>query len=288
MSTINLRSWSQYAKIISEIRDKYGIIKEGKGQKSLILFRGQPNDKWKLETTLERYSKDKWTLKSYAELVGRCAPEVESFTGRDFKLPEYWKFSSHIEKEFDEAHRSGFAFQMLVKPALYDYLAYLRHHRFPSPLLDWSRSPYVAAYFAFFSTGKESETVSLYAFVERPFGIKGYDYRRARIEVLDPYTKSHRRHFQQQSYYTVCYKPIVERKDLIFACHDDIFSEKQAYTDEQLGQDIFIKINIPITEKIKALNELNDFNINAFNLMQSEDALMDTMAFKEIAMKENP
>jgi hypothetical protein len=39
---------------------------------------------------------------------------------------------------------------------------------------------------------------------------------------------------------------------------------------------------------MRALSDLNDFNINAFNLMQSEDALMNTMAFKEIKMKENP
>jgi len=31
----------------------------------------------------------------------------------------------------------------------YEFMAYLRHNGFPSPLLDWTRSPYVAAYFAF-------------------------------------------------------------------------------------------------------------------------------------------
>src|SRR5579871_975887 len=35
----------------------------------------------------------------------------------------------------------------------YDYMAYLRHHGFPSPLLDWTRSPYVAAFFAFRDLG---------------------------------------------------------------------------------------------------------------------------------------
>jgi len=131
--------------------------------------------------------------------------------------------------------------------------------------------------------------VSLYAYIERPLGCKGYEPKGVRIEVLDPYTKSHRRHFQQQSYYTVCYKPtIAEKKDLNFVCHEDIFIEKQAFQDDQLGQDIFVKLNIPVTEKTKALSNLNEYNINAFSLIQSEDSLMDTMAFKEIAMKENP
>ena len=237
---------------------------------------------------LERYSRNDWTLKSYAELVARCAPEVESFTGKDFRLPQYWEINRHFQKRYDQVHESRFAFQMLVSPVLYDYLAYLRHHRFPSPLLDWSGSPYVAAFFAFSTAQKEAEAVSVYVFIETVNGFKGYDPKGSKIEVLDPYTKSHRRHFRQQSYYTVCHKPTAEKKDLVFVCHEDIFSEKQAYKDEQLGQDIFIKIDIPMAEKLKALSDLNDFNINTFSLMQSEDALMDTMAFKEISMKENP
>jgi hypothetical protein len=31
----------------------------------------------------------------------------------------------------------------------YDFMTRLRHHGFPSPLLDWPQSPYTAAFFAF-------------------------------------------------------------------------------------------------------------------------------------------
>ena len=44
-------------------------------------------------------------------------------------------------------------------------MAYLRHHGFPSPLLDWSRSAYVAAYFAFNKAVEASNgRVSIYVF----------------------------------------------------------------------------------------------------------------------------
>jgi FRG domain len=245
MSTFNLKYWSSFGEKITEIRKQYGLLRNSTKEKNRILFRGQSNAEWKLTSTLERYSlSNNWSVNSYTKLVNLCAPEIESFTGRDFKLPEYWDLIRDFEKEYGHAHKSSFAFHMLIQSKLYDYWAYLRHHQFPSPLLDWSASPYVAAYFAFANPDKTSEEVSVYAYIERPYGQKGFEIEGTRIEVLHPYTKSHRRHFQQQSYYSVCYQPIPEKKDFLFSSHEDIFLEKQNFPDDKLGQDIFIKIRV--------------------------------------------
>ena len=53
------------------------------------------------------------------------------------------------------------------------------------------------------------------------------------------------------------------------------------------NQNVLIKINIPRTEKINALSYLYDFDINSFSLMQTEDSLSKTLAFKGLELKGN-
>lgn len=87
----------------------------------------------------------------------------------------------------------------------YDFLAHLRYQGFPSPLLDWTGSPYVAAYFAF-ARAQRSERVSIYVFVERPKNMKIGGSVEPTIHGFGPNIRTQKRHFRHQSRYTMCVK----------------------------------------------------------------------------------
>lgn len=156
------------------------------------------------------------------------------------------------------------------------YMAYLRHHGFPSPLFDWSRSPYVAAYFAFANACEDvNGQVSIFVLCERtskPWG----NNEMALVYRLGPYVKTHQRHVLQQSDYTVC---LSFGEEWRFESYDSVFQKGR-------HQQAFCwKFTIPATERIKVLALLDEYNLNAFSLLGSEESLMETLATRELGFR---
>ncbi len=270
MCLIELDSWEQFPVQIERIRNKYSAHQDaGFVQRNLILFRGQANSEWGLKTTLERFSKISWTLRSYYGLALRCAPQIESFTEKNLQLPDWTEIEDKLVFNPDK---------IMIDIPSYDFWIYLRHHGFPSPLLDWSKSPYIAAFFAF-EDPRDEEKASIFAYIERPQGTKAGTIGGPRITVKGPYIHAHRRHFLQQSWYSICTQR--NNEDYEFIRHERVFDT----SDD--NQDVLIKITIPRTERIRALKYLNDYNVNSFSLMQTEDSLAKTLAFKELELNEN-
>lgn len=268
MEVIKLNSLTEYINKLQMIKEQYGTHKHGK---NILLYRGHADSIWNLETTLERYSKQKWTVRRYAEHLTTCVHQIESFTGKEWNL-DYSKLEMELESNYSESFRAYIPF--------YNFWVYLRHFGFPSPLLDWTASPYIALFFAF-AEQNIAENASVYCYVETPEGRKGYIGGHPQIQVKGPYVSTHRRHFLQQCWYTVAYESDSVNKDHIFVSHEKLF-EKEQIDDIENNQDVFIKIEMPRKLRIDMLNYLDSYNINHFSLFHSEESLLKTIAFKEM------
>jgi hypothetical protein len=265
MRTVNLNSWQEFRGQVSNIESEFGHHERaGRGEKNRILYRGQSDANWELETTLERYSREKWSVESYVALLKRLKPQIESFSDQQWKIPKVvtWGDGTRLP--------------------CHELWVYLRHCGFPSPLLDWTLSPYVAAFFAFEQI-HNSERVAVFAYIDAPRGTKVFWEKEPHISVKGVYEKTHRRHFLQQSHYTVCTN--LEQNSNMFNRHEDVFRGRVSNSKRQ---DALIKITTPLADRKSALQELDQMNINRFSLFQSEEALMETLAFREIYLKTNP
>ena len=265
METKNVATWEEFLAGLENIREERRNS-TSYVQNSPLLFRGQGNSCWRLSATLERV-RERMRYKDYYLIISKMRPQIESLVGRDWSILPYPEVERLVSAGYDEFNRILWAGD---RPA-YAYMAYLRHHGFPSPLLDWSRSPYVAAYFAFANACVDSNgRASIFVLCERNFKVSGN--RMPVLYNLGPYVKTHRRHVMQQSQYTLCLRFDDEWR---FESYDSVFQEgnsQQAFCWE---------FTIPVAERPKVLALLDEHNLNAFSLFGSEESLMDTLASRE-------
>jgi hypothetical protein len=228
-----------------------------------VWFRGQSDAQWPLHTSLERRSTKTRAVANYLSLISEIKPAIETFTGGEFSMPDPW--------DLQQACRQYDLFEQRLRECA-TYMAHLRHGGFPSPLLDWTHSPYVAAYFAFHNARHDGD-VAIYAYRERPANFKLGNSDAAQIVSIGPIIKTHKRHFRQQSRYTVCVK--FENGQWFFSPHDAVFGQKG-----NLNQDLLWKMTIPATERLKVLRFCDKVNLNEFTLFDSEAGLLEMQAMR--------
>lgn len=142
--------------------------------------------------------------------------------------------------------------------------------------MDWTASPYVAAYFAF--SGAVSDQVAVYVFCEYAGHGKLGGSDVAQILSFGPYVRTHSRHFLQQSQYTICCR--FAEATWSYAPYGEVFSAGS----ETQGR--LWKYTLPSAEMPTVLKRLDAYNLNSFSLFQTEEALLQTIAFREIDLRE--
>jgi FRG domain len=165
--SVPVRGWDGFKRRINAIDQRRYI------------FRGQTNNKWRLRTSFHR--------------TGRA--DLERYENQDIPdlLRIFSALTSHVFEPTNPLHRAAL-------------LNLAQHHGYPTPLLDWTWSPYVAAFFAFRhvkrneTSGKKVRIFQLdcTAWNELPRADKLFPYV-PNLTVLNPLAFGNARAIPQQS-----------------------------------------------------------------------------------------
>lgn len=227
------------------------------------VWRGQRCDNWKLEPTISR-------LKRTATVPRTQEHDFQKEQLESFKLAARGRRGPSPPQLSDEN----------------DWWALGQHHGLATPLLDWSTSPFVAAFFAFSELMRpQTKYRAIFALhqptIESWAGIKKARENRKRIEqrksaapggllslaahidaeeeitFLRPLSDENHRLVNQGGLFTR------SRTD---KCIEDWVEENHPTQEDDDGGMILIKILIPNTERDKCLRTLNRMNINPLSL----------------------
>ncbi|WP_299599708.1 FRG domain-containing protein [uncultured Microbulbifer sp.] len=258
---------SSLEELTNEVNELNKLIQSSKGHEyqvlATLLFRGQSNAEWNLDTTLERYTDKKFSVFTYDGVLESIYPATASLTGKEWPV------------DFRGFNQSNDFFS---SPPNYSFMVYARHHGFPTPLLDWSQSLYVALFFAFQNADPQKD-VAIFSYIEYLGGGKAGWVGAPQISAIGPYVASHKRHFIQQGQYTVCVKHD-KSNNWIYCPHSEVLA-----TSNDSTSDILYKFIMPGEIKNEILQRLNEMNINAYSLYASEEGLMESLAFKELVLR---
>lgn len=234
------------------------------------IFRGQSYFEWDLKTSLERFLQDekgenvdRYNMRRYYYDLSSVIPAINSLTDKKFE---------RFEPSDLNCRKNGTLPQ-------YELLCFARHHGFPTPILDWTYSYYVAAFFAFVSAKKDQD-VAIFSYKEWSGETRGGWVADPIWDTQGPYVETHPRHYKQQSAYTVCRAEIEERgkTEIFFMNHETAARNDPANHSVK-------KFVLKADEKQKVLEMLYSMNINAYTLFGNDESLMQMLAFKELILE---
>ena len=224
-------SWDEFKSYISGL------------SKSKYLFRGQKKP-WKLRTSFHR----------------RGRYRISEFTNKDVK--QLHKRLSAITSHY---------FDLSIPEQNGSFFNLIQHHGYPTPLLDWTYSPYVSAFFAFRDwpigySGEENNRIYMFnndVWQENYSQIQSLDPPYPHLSVIDFIALDNPRLVPQQSVTTATNVDDIEAYVL----------EKERTSSIQYLQ----AIDIPATERDVAMRDLRFMGITAGSMFPSIDGVCEEL-----------
>lgn len=227
--TADLSSWEEFSNIVT------GRL----FNTSNYIWRGQRSTEWLLESTLDRMLKKSDTMK---ESFMKLKSFMDDSSGRKRSNPE--------EMESDD-----------------DWWASGQHCGLTTPLLEWTISPFIAAYFAFCKEDNDQDKRAIYSLAQRAVIVKNNE-----LKMKNPGTS-------EDDLFVKYIKPpfednprLVNRSTLFTKSPTGVDIEqwvRKNFCDASKAKVILLKLTLPNTERTTSLKALDRMNINHLTLSRS-------------------
>jgi hypothetical protein len=233
----DINKWEDYKSRV------YQAIRENRG----YYYRGQTDSRWELKTSFHRIASDiKVNLIDYLDKI----------------LPAVHYQVSAFHNEISDLNNPN---------EFRTFLPLIQHHGFPTPLLDWTLSPYIAAFFAFKDINDKNpqcDFVRIFVFdnvewsksFEQPQNLR---ISKKFISNFIPFAKNNPRLIPQKGVYTIT--NVNDMEQHIKNCENHV-------TKKFLTSFMF-----PVKERTIILRELSLMGINEMTLFPGLDGLCKTL-----------
>jgi len=228
------RDWESYKRDVS--------IYEGYD----YLFRGQ-NESWRLRTSFHRAGRTD-LLKFINDDIQTLHRNLSARTKHVFNL--------------DKAHENGAFFNLV------------QHHGYPTPLLDWTYSPYVAAFFAFRGISKEKAANALPSAKVRIYVFNQAQWKNDWNQLINITCPGP--HLSVSEFIAIENERMIPQQAISTITNiDDIESyikQKEAGTKTYLSA-----IDLPVRERDKVVQELRYMGITAGSMFPGLDGACEEL-----------
>lgn len=213
------------------------------------IYRGQSTNDWRLRTSFHR---------SPRKNLDRYRREV---------IPDVHRIVSS---------QSNYQFDMERPDQTGSFYNLLQHHGFPTPLLDWSQSPFIAAYFAF-----EGVPVDRTEGFVRVFMFN----RRAWLDLKQTMTVSFAAlHFSVIEVGAIGNSRAVPQQACVTLTNIDDIEDYIAFAAQKRGIEYLRAIDIPVSDRKAALDDLALMGINHGSLFPGLDGTSRSLAYKHFGI----
>lgn len=150
----------------------------------------------------------------------------------------------------------------------------LQHHGYPTPLLDWSLSPFVAAYFAFSARADRrppTDCVRIFIFDAKSWKA---DYRQFTSTAYGT------PHFSIIDLLAIENPRMVPQQATATLTNIDDIESYLVDRGTQMGKSYLLAVDLPVSDRQQALSDLNLMGINAGALFPGLDGACEALRYK--------